>query len=59
MRTIQSELVEKGFTSDKKQTKRRKSRSKENLSEREIRELMGAPTYRRGKGGAMRQVRKG
>lgn len=57
MRTIQSQLQEKGLVAPSKEKDKKESRPKEKLSQRDIRELMGmhTPTYRRGKGGAMRQ----
>lgn len=63
MRTIQQELkkwmkVNKvQQRKDKRKKARKKKRGKERLTEREIKELMGAyrPIYRRGKGGAFRQ----
>ncbi|MEK3955324.1 hypothetical protein [Psychrobacillus sp. FSL K6-1464] len=58
MRTIQSELTEKGY---KKPSKDNypiiRKKVKEQLSSRDLKELMGCsqPTYTRGKGGAFRQ----
>jgi hypothetical protein len=58
LNTIQSELERLGFKSDKKvkPVKRKKKKSKQKYSTREIEALMGKnkQTYRRGKGGALR-----
>lgn len=58
MRTIQSELTEKGYAKKNIEiTQARKKQAKETLSERDLKELMGCnrATYARGKGGAYKQ----
>ncbi|MEK4255436.1 hypothetical protein [Ureibacillus sp. FSL K6-2830] len=60
MRTLQSELIEKGFYKNqgkKKTTNDKPRKHKEKLSKREIEELMGArrPRYKRNRG-AFRQI---
>ena len=41
----------------KRINKERKKKYKENLSERDIKELMGHSSYKRGPGGSIKQVR--
>lgn len=58
MRTIQSELTEKGFTKPSKDNYSAiQKKVKEKLSSRDLKDLMGCNrgTYTRGKGGAFRQ----
>lgn len=58
MRTIQSELTEKGYAKPSQDTaKPAHKKVKERLSERDLKELMGLnrDTYARGKGGAIRK----
>lgn len=62
MRSLQTELIEKGFYKPRKKrvakkNTRTKDKQSEKLTDREWRELMGEyrSTYSRGKGGAFRQ----
>ncbi|MEV9640437.1 hypothetical protein ABZ756_07040 [Mammaliicoccus sciuri] len=62
MRTLQEQLTEKGLVQPvKREVARKDNRASkkwnEQLSERDLRDLMGTnmPTYGRGKGGAYRQ----
>lgn len=52
-----SEETLKELNTDKSKKKRSKKRKKERITEKDILELMQHSTYKRGKGGAMRQVR--
>lgn len=56
MKTLPSELFDKGF-SEIEPTEPAVKRTKERLSDRDLRELMGTnrDTYKRGKGGAIRK----
>ena len=62
MRSLQTELIEKGFSQartaeiDRKDTRTRDEHT-ERLTARDLRDLMGSnrPTYERKKGGAFRQ----
>ena len=61
MKTLQTELLKHGFRPSRREVERKSSKdkhkSKERLTDSELRELMGAnrPTYSRKKGGAFRQ----
>lgn len=58
MRSLQTELIEKGFVKLRKGRKQvSKKKKKEHFTERELQELMGMhrDTFRRGKGGAFRR----
>lgn len=47
----------KEYSKLKQKKKRKKKHSKGKLTEKDIKELMGHSSYRRGSGGAIRQVR--
>lgn len=53
MRSLQTELIDKGFVKSMKERKQVSKKKKEHFTERELQELMGMhrDTFRRGKGG--------
>jgi len=62
MRTLQSQMIEKGISkarSNDKDNEMKIKQKKESLTKRELEELMGCRrgTYARGKGGAYKQKR--
>lgn len=58
MRSLQTELIEKGFVKGKKKSPRNYTKkNREDFTVRELQELMGMnrDTFKRGKGGAFRR----